>query len=311
MVGGVHRKAPSHLGIHPLQQQQKHPVPYPNRLEPGCAVKPQVVWTIAGFDPSSGAGITADLTTFAAHGLFGCSAITALTVQSTLGVVAVELVRPALLTKTLDHLAADLPPAGVKLGMLGSPELAIVVADFLADRSRTPGGTPAPTPTAPVIFDPVLRSSSGHELFPQSALNALATRLLPQVDWITPNWGELSLLTGLPVNTEAEAEQAARELLQRHPRINVVVTGGDQRAPKDLFLLHTGQHLWIAGEHIATRSTHGTGCAFASALLANLVNGAEPEAAVRSAKAYVAEALRSAPGLGHGSGPMDLLWPLR
>ncbi len=265
---------------------------------------PQVVWTIAGFDPCSGAGITADLLTFAAHGLFGCSAITALTVQSTLGVGGIEAVRPELLQQTLEYLAADLPPKGVKIGMLGAPQTAQVIAAFLKDlRDRRAD--------LRVVLDPVLRSSSGGELYPASALGTLHEQLLPSVDFITPNWMELAALTGVPVASLEEAEAAAHLLIQRHPGLNVVATGGDQPQPTDLLVTQTGMTAVIPGEHIATTATHGTGCAFSSALLANLVLGAEPEAAVREAKRFVAGALRHAPGLGHGKGPLALLWNRR
>ena len=262
---------------------------------------PQVVWTIAGFDPSSGAGITADLMTFAAHGLFGCSAITALTVQSTLGVAGSEAVRPELLRQTLAHLAADLPPTGVKVGMLGTPENAQVVGAFLQDlRDRRA--------ELRVVLDPVLRSSSGGELYPTSALGTLHEQLLPTIDFITPNWTELAALTGGPVASLEEAETAAHLLIQRHPRLNLVATGGDQPQPTDLLITNERLKTMIPGEHIATTATHGTGCAFSSALLANLVLGAKPEAAVREAKRFVAGALGHPPGLGQGKGPLGLLW---
>lgn len=259
-------------------------------------MSPVVVWTIAGFDPSSGAGITADLMTFAAHGLFGCSAITALTVQSTLGVAATEVVRPELLQHTLEHLFADLPPTGVKIGMLGSPENARVISRFLAENN-----------SIPVVLDPVLRSSSGHALFPVSGIDELRNTLLPHVSFTTPNWSELALLSGQCVTSLDEATAAARALQQRCDLLNVVVTGGDQQTPTDLLVTATGECFLFPGEHIATTSTHGTGCAFSSSLLAHLVQGESAPEAVRGAKAFVADALRRAPGLGKGRGPLGLL----
>lgn len=273
-------------------------------------MKPQIVWSIAGFDPSSGAGVTADLMTFAAHGLFGCSAITALTVQSTMGVAEVQPTSPQHLANTLDHLASDLPPAGLKLGLIGSRETAAVIGSFLRGRHSLQRQH-ASTARLPVVFDPVLRSSSGRELYPPAAIATLREDLLPSVDWLTPNWNELALLAEQPVTTLAEAATAARRLIERYPQLNIVATGGDQRVPTDLLMLHTGTQLILEGERVETRSTHGTGCAFSSALLALLVQGCAPEGAVRGAKAYVTEALRQAPGLGHGKGPLGLLWPLR
>ncbi len=261
------------------------------------------MWTIAGFDPSNGAGITADLMTFAAHGLFGCSAITALTVQSTLSVAATAPVSPELLAQTLTHLAADLPPAGIKIGMLGSPEALRVVARFLRDELPRKQGL-----LIPVILDPVLRSSSGRELFPSSALPEFRRELLPQVDYITPNWGELAGLTGEIVLGEADAERAALALIAMYPSLSVVITGGDQETPTDTLVSPKGKISRFRGEHIATSSTHGTGCAFSSALLANLVRGMGAEQAVAAAKSFVRGALLGAPGLGHGKSPMGLLW---
>jgi hydroxymethylpyrimidine/phosphomethylpyrimidine kinase len=268
---------------------------------------PLVVLTIAGHDPSSGAGITSDLQTFAAHGLFGTSAITALTVQSTLGVAAIQPVEPRLLAQTLAHLHADLPPAGIKIGMLGSTAAAETVATFLQQGIHAG----SPYSAVPVVLDPVLRSSSGADLLPPQALELLHLRLLPAVTWITPNWSELSALTNLRVQTLAEAEAATHALAARHPHLHIIATGGDQTQPTDLLRLTTGELHRFTGEHIATTSTHGTGCAFSSALLARLVLGDTPVAAVQAAKRYVTEALRRAPGIGHGRGPLNLLWPLR
>ncbi len=274
--------------------------------ERGRGAKPKVVWTIAGFDASSGAGVTADLMTFAAHGLFGCSVPTALTVQSTMGVAEIEAVRPAFFRHSVDHLFLDLPPSGVKIGMVGGPETAAIVGDFLR-RMQESSVRVSPVP---VVYDPVLRSSSGRELYPGSEMHMLHDLLLPEVDWLTPNWGELAVLTATSIATLTDAERAARLLLARYPKLNVVVTGGDQASPTELMITSDGEIEVLSGEHIATTSTHGTGCAFSSALLAGLVNGLGAEKAVREAKAYVAGALRHAPGLGGGKGPLDLLWPL-
>ena len=272
----------------------------------GALQNDTVVWSIAGFDPSSGAGVTADLMTFAAHGLFGCSAITALTVQSTRGVYGWEPVAPEFLRATVERLGEDLPPAGLKIGMLGGAEAAWVVGKFLAGRrvSRA-GGRPV------VVLDPVLRSSSGRALVGEGGLAALHEALLPQVDWITPNWGELALLAQRPVKDLVGAEAAARSLGQRHRQMHVAVTGGDGEQPVDLLLTPEGECSVFAGERVETTSTHGTGCAFSSALVCELVRGAGPAEAVRRAKAYVEGALRWAPRVGRGRGPMGLLWPLR
>ncbi len=266
----------------------------------------KVVWTIAGFDPSSGAGVTADLMTFAAHGLFGCAGITAYTVQSTMGVAGIEPVSPTLLQSTLEHLLVDLPPAGVKIGMLATAELAGVVGAFIRRLRETADQGPA----IPVVLDPVLRSSSGRELYPASALDVLHEGLLPFVDWATPNWVELAALVGMTVPEAQQGGRGIEAALARHPNLNLVVTGGEQPVPTESVATRAGETFQIPGEHVETRATHGTGCAFSSALLCALVKGRGAEQAVQDAKAYVTGALRRAPGVGHGKGPMALLWPL-
>jgi hydroxymethylpyrimidine/phosphomethylpyrimidine kinase len=269
-----------------------------------------VLLTIAGFDPSSGAGITADLAAFAAHGAFGTSVITALTVQSTLGVAAVESVASALVARSLRHLVADLPPAGIKIGMLGSAQNVQAVGAFLRELRSMPVDNPSGRPL-PVVLDPVLRSSSGAGLLSPDAIEILHAELLPVVDWITPNWAELAVLAETDaVSSEQDAAKASANIAARHPHLTIVATGGDQQQPVDLLWLPTGEQQRFAGERILSNATHGTGCAFSSALLARLAQGKHPAEAVALAKSYVAEAIRRAPQLGHGKGPMRLLWPL-
>lgn len=262
-----------------------------------------VVLTIAGHDPSSGAGITADLQVFAAHGLFGTSVVTALTAQSTLGVASVLPVSQDFFLEALEHLHSDLAPAGVKIGMLGTSEIVSEVTRYLRRM--------AAKPQIPIVFDPVLRSSSGTDLLDAEGLETLQSSLLPFVQWVTPNWPELALLTGTTVSSVAEAEASAHLLGERYPHLYLVVTGGDQTIPVDILRLPNGEIHRFTGEHIRTTSTHGTGCAFSTALLARIILGDTPHFAVQNAKKYVAEALRSAPGLGHGPGPLNLLWPLK
>jgi hydroxymethylpyrimidine/phosphomethylpyrimidine kinase len=264
----------------------------------------QTVLTIAGFDPSSGAGVTADLMVFAAHGLFGTSAITSLTVQSTTGVRSSEPVTGRTLAETLNCLYSDLPPAGIKLGMLGTSGIVEVVANYLERVRRSSDDTP-------VVLDPVIRSSSGRELLDARGVDLLKERLLPLVGWVTPNLAELSLLTGERVETPVELVSAARSLQGRFSNLNILATGGHLERPDDLLLAADHEPKWIRGERIESRSTHGTGCALSSALLSRLVLGDRaPEAAAR-AKEYVAEAIRRAVPLGFGNGPLNHLWPLR
>ena len=269
---------------------------------------PPIALTIAGFDPSSGAGITADLQVFAAHGLFGVSAVTALTVQSTLGVASVEPISAQLLRQTLDHLSSDLPPQGIKIGMLATGKAVRAVGDFLQafvceDLYK---------PKIPVVLDTVLISSSGTPLLDEEGVLHLREKLLSHVSWITPNWAELAILAGLEVSSLAGAEDALHALGKRYPHLHAIATGGDQEGrPVDLLRTADGEIHVFTGERVYTTSTHGTGCAFSSALLSCLVLGETPVASVAKAKKYVEGALRYAPGVGHGRGPMDLLWPLR
>ncbi len=254
--------------------------------------------------------MTADLAVFAAHGLFGCSAVSALTVQSTLGVKALYPVDARVLAETLEFLADDLPPVGVKLGMLATEANVLVVVEFLErlrrrERLRRAGGA------ASVVLDPVVRSSSGRELLSEAGVGLLRERLLPLVDWVTPNLDELGLLTGTEVAGAAEMEGAARRLVASCPGLNVVATGGHLASADDLVVLRDGGAEWLRGEKIESWATHGTGCAFSSALLCGLVEGLDGVAAARQAKGYVAEAIQRAAPLGGGRGPMNLSWPLR
>jgi hydroxymethylpyrimidine/phosphomethylpyrimidine kinase len=222
-------------------------------------------------------------------------------VQSTMGVAAIRAADPVWLQRTLEHLTGDLPPDGVKIGILATDPIVRLVAEFLRTVSRR----------VPIVYDPVLHASSGMEMLDPSALRRIHAELLPVVGWITPNWSELSILTGERVRTLEDASRAADLLGKPHPGLNIVATAGDQDEPIDLLRTPGGAFQTFLGERIETTSTHGTGCAFSSALLSRLVQGEPPAKAVANAKAYVNEALRTAPGLGYGRGPLNLLWPLR
>jgi hydroxymethylpyrimidine/phosphomethylpyrimidine kinase len=267
---------------------------------------PLIVWTIAGHDPSSGAGITADLATFAAHGLFGASVPTALTAQSTLGVRGIEPVRPEFFRVMLDTLAQDLPPRGIKIGMTGSPAVVHELAVFL--KRILP--SIASNSLIPIVFDPVLRATTGQDLFNES-VEVLLAELVGLVTVLTPNFSELARLTGREAASEAEAIIAAEELGRRYPGLTIVATAGDQEHPRDIVRLPSGEVHLIPGEHIPSQSTHGTGCAFSSALLCQLVSGAGVLEAAQRAKGFVEQGIRRAPGIGHGRGPLELFWPLR
>jgi hydroxymethylpyrimidine/phosphomethylpyrimidine kinase len=264
---------------------------------------PRIIWTIAGFDPSNGAGVTADLRTMASLGCHGVAAITALTIQNTLGVRRVEPVQAGILAETLQTLLEDLPPAAIKIGMLATAENASTVASFLQ-------ALPQP---CPIVLDPILLASSGAALLTPEGVAVLRDRLLPLATIVTPNRAEAAALTGLP-GTDAEAMALA---LRRMGCQAAVVTGGDHLesdtnladSATDVLAYQLGSLECVEGlraPRIASRATHGTGCAFSSALACELAKGASIPQAVTRAKAYVRRAIQTAPGLGHGRGPLGL-----
>jgi hydroxymethylpyrimidine/phosphomethylpyrimidine kinase len=265
-----------------------------------------VALSIAGFDPGSGAGITGDLKTFAAHRVYGVACISALTVQSTQGVRAVEPLSSALVRQTLDCLAEDVSLSGIKIGMLGSSEIVEEVVSFLTGQS-------AKHARNCIVLDPVLRSSSGTPLLDANGVCILRDELLHCIGWITPNVEELAILTGEKLGSRDQVPEAAARLKDLaaqagNDELNVVVTGGDLSRPDDFLLTASGEEHWFPGEKIATTSTHGTGCAFSSALLCRLISGLGGREAVAAAKEYVTEALRSAYPVGKGKGPMNHLY---
>jgi hydroxymethylpyrimidine/phosphomethylpyrimidine kinase len=277
----------------------------PGKCQKGAAIvtnrapERAAVLTIAGFDPSSGAGVTADLKVFAAHRLFGLAAITALTVQSTQGVRRVQAVNPRFLAETLDCLAEDIEIAGVKIGMLGTAEIVSVTAGFLG-RSHIPRGH--------IVLDPVVRSSSGRTLLDAPGLDRLRKELLPLVGWITPNLDELAELAPSEVSGRESIPITARALAAHYPGLNIVVTGGHLEPPDDFLRTDDGAEHWFPGEKIETIATHGTGCSFSSALLAELVARASARDAVAGAKQYVRKAIKAAFRVGKGRGPLNHLY---
>lgn len=264
-----------------------------------------VVLSIAGFDPSSGAGITADIKTAAAHGCFAVTSITAVTVQTTQGVRRVEPIPGEIVSETLYELAADLPIHAVRIGMLGSSEVAEAVAGFL-ETTRPPN----------IVLDPILRSSSGADLIDTKGEEILKNRLLPLATLVTPNLAEAAALTVRPVLRIEEMRVAGRELLRLGAR-NAVVTGGHLEGDAvDLLLWRpdlTNEVFEeeLRGERIQSTSTHGTGCAFATAVTCHLARGFRIPEAVAGAKEFVRSAIENATPLGHGKGPMELLWNLK
>ena len=268
------------------------------------AATPPVVLTIAGFDPSSGAGITADIKTIAAHACYGVSCITALTVQSTQGVRRVEGVEPKIIAETLRELVSDLAVDAVHIGMLGNAQVVTVVADFLGQ--AFPGKARLPH----VVLDPILKSSSGADLLDAAGTRLLIERLLPLAELVTPNLDEASVLTGVAVtNLDQMREAAAR--LHSLGAANVAVTGGHLEKATDLLSFATArgtQQEVFKADRQRSNSTHGTGCAFATAVACHLAYGRGLPEAVLLAKAYVSAAIANAHPLGRGVGPLHHLY---
>jgi hydroxymethylpyrimidine/phosphomethylpyrimidine kinase len=267
------------------------------------AETPPVVLTIAGFDPSSGAGVTADIKTIAAHGCYGVACITAITVQSTGGVRRVESIDPGLISQTLEELAADIPIAAVHIGMLGTAKVVGAVVEFLAERKGK-------SKLANLVLDPILKSSSGADLLDRAGTRLLIEKLIPLASVVTPNVDEAAVLTGLKV-TDLDEMRAAAQKLHEMGAPAVVVTGGHLDKAIDLlsFITKRGieQEVFRA-ERQRSNSTHGTGCAFATAMACHLaLNRGLAEAALL-AKTYVTAAIAAGHPLGRGTGPVHHLY---
>jgi hydroxymethylpyrimidine/phosphomethylpyrimidine kinase len=255
-----------------------------------------VVLTIAGFDPCAGAGIAADLKTLAANGCYGVAAITALTVQNTASVRSVEPVKGKLLGEMLQAIAEDVHLAAVKIGMLGSAENVRVVAAFLQKSD------------IPVVLDPVVQASSGAVLLDEKGLKELRGALMARATVITPNLAEAALLVGFPVTNVDEMKKAAAELVAAGARA-ALITGGHLDKPVDV-LWDKEQCVLLPGDKVKTHHTHGTGCAFSSALAAGLAQGKNLHEAAVLAKAYVYTALERGFTVGAGAGSPDHLYRL-
>jgi hydroxymethylpyrimidine/phosphomethylpyrimidine kinase len=275
------------------------------------AEKPPVILSIAGFDPSSGAGVTADIKTIAAHGCYGVTCVTALTVQSTSGVRRVEPVDAALISETLEELASDIEIAAIHLGMLGSAKVVKAVADFLAgrpDRRSTERSAQARFPN--IVLDPILKSSSGADLLDPAGARLLLDRLVPIADVVTPNIEEAEALTGIKV-TELDEMKKASNRLHELGAAAVVITGGHLDKAIDVLSFTTPHGIEqevFKAERQRSNSTHGTGCAFATAMACHLALGRGLAEAALLAKTYVSAAISYAQPLGRGVGPVHHLY---
>lgn len=256
---------------------------------------PPVALTIAGSDPSGGAGIQADLKTFAAFEVYGASVITVLTAQNTSGVRATAALDASFVAAQLDAVLDDLPVAAVKTGMLGSARVIEAVAKALAAR-----------PQLPLVVDPVMVATSGDRLLAHAALPSLCNLLLPRAWLVTPNLHEAEVLTGLRVTDLETMRQAARHICERGARA-VLVKGGHLVGPPVDVLFDGSDFHEFAAERIPVPAVHGGGCTLSAAITAAFVRGSSLVDAVAVARAYVQQAIRTAPELGHGSRPLNHL----
>jgi hydroxymethylpyrimidine/phosphomethylpyrimidine kinase len=256
--------------------------------------------TIAGSDSGGGAGIQADLKTFMAHGAHGMSAITAVTVQNSIGVQGFYELEPRAVFEQIESVVTDIGVDAAKTGMLASAGIIEAVAGACERFGITP-----------LVVDPVAVSKHGDPLLAPDAVEALRTRLLPLATVVTPNAGEAELLGGVPVRERADLEAAARAVHALGPAW-VLVKGGHLPGPEAVDLLWDGRRaVWLEARRLDTPHTHGTGCTLASAITANLAGGLDVVAAVREAKQYLTGAIAGAYPLGKGIGPTDHAWRLR
>ena len=253
-----------------------------------------IALSIAGSDSSGGAGIQADLKTFQRFGVYGASALTLVTAQNTVGVRAVQLLRPELVEQQIAAVVEDLEVGASKTGALGSAELVEAVARSIRRHGLSP-----------LVVDPVMISKHGDALLEKDAVDALKRLLFPLATLVTPNLHEASALLGRPVENEAQMRDAARALCDLGARA-VLVKGGHLRGSEAVDLLYDcGEFLRLAAPRVETPHTHGTGCTYAAAITALLARGESMAAAAREAKDFITRAIQSAPGLGHGHGPVN------
>jgi hydroxymethylpyrimidine/phosphomethylpyrimidine kinase len=251
-----------------------------------------VALSIAGSDPSGGAGIQADLKTFHQFGVYGEAVITLITVQNTRGVERIECLAPDLVADQIRAVIDDIPPAAAKTGALGSRGIIEAIAELAA-------GFPFP-----LVVDPVILSKHGVALLEADAVGALKTRLLPYTFLLTPNLEEAALLTGAEVRNIGDMRKAAEKLAALGPRA-VLVKGGHLGGDATDVLFYQGECREFTSPRIATRHTHGTGCTLSAAITASLASGYDLPEVVERAKRYVTAAIGSNPGLGAGAGPLD------
>jgi len=251
-----------------------------------------VALTIAGSDPSGGAGIQADLKTFHQFGVYGMSVITLVTVQNTQRVEAVEPLPARLVRAQLEAVVEDIPPHAAKTGALGTAEIIETIAEAAREFSF------------PLVVDPVMLSKHGAPLLAEDARGALARRLLPLAYLLTPNLDEAAELAGMPVCDPDAMDLAAKRLAELGPKA-VLVKGGHLSGDAVDVLFYRGRLRRFSAPRIASRGAHGTGCTYSAAITAELAKGSDLEAAIERAKHYITRAIAASPALGRGHGPVD------
>ncbi|MFQ4136053.1 bifunctional hydroxymethylpyrimidine kinase/phosphomethylpyrimidine kinase [Nodosilinea sp. PGN35] len=257
--------------------------------------------TIAGSDSGGGAGIQADLRTFAFHLVHGTSALTCVTAQNTLGVTRVDALPPDAVVAQIDAVTGDIAVQGIKTGMLLNQGIIQAVAGALS----------ALPETIPIVVDPVMVSRTGAQLIDDDAIATLTRRLIPQARILTPNRHEAQMLSGLEITTLADMEAAARKIHQLGSQAVLVKGGGMKDALRSTDVWFDGSAMVVLeAEIVETKHTHGTGCTLSAAIAANLALGKEPLTAVRAAKDYVTNALKHALAIGQGQGPVGHFFPL-
>ena len=254
------------------------------------------VLTIAGSDCSGGAGIQADLKTMLANGVYGMSALTALTAQNTVGVTGIENVSPHFLEKELDAVFTDIFPDAIKIGMVSEKELIEVIAEKLTQYK--PGN---------VVLDPVMVATSGAKLLEDDAMEVLKEKLFPLIDLLTPNIQEAEALIDIEIKTAEDMVRAARKIGEDYS-FAVLVKGGHSVNDANDLLYNHGNIKWYKGQRVNTENTHGTGCTLSSAIASYLAKGENMEMAVKKGKTYLTKTLKKEINLGKGSGPLNHGW---
>ena len=263
------------------------------------SIEMKTALTIAGTDPSGGAGIQADIKTMTANGVYAMSAVTALTAQNTTGVYGILESTPEFLASQLDCIFTDIFPDAVKTGMVSSTGLIEVIADKLKQYKAKN-----------IVVDPVMVATSGSRLISQEAVDALKELLLPLATVLTPNIPEAEVLSGLTISGPADMEKAAQAIGEAYGCAVLCKVGHDLNDANDL-LWRNGTCKWFHGRRIDNPNTHGTGCTLSSAIASNLAKGCDLDTAVERAKAYLSGALAAMLDLGAGQGPMDHLFDLK